>query len=262
MATIMSDTTHEEATQPEATDGPREYTIDELAADTQVPSRTIRFYQSKKALPPPERRGRKAIYTEEHAERLRLIARLQDQGLTIRAIRDVMFRSDKGELELGDWLGLKNQLQTPWADDAPRVVTRAELFELTGTDRDGLIAELVRARIIKRSRDQFTVRSPALLSVTMRLERAGIDLETSVAAAKILRRHLSRTAVEVSRHFLAHVSRSTSDALTPERVIEAFETLRPVGLEAVQLIFAQEMEKALRKAVASGKAIDAVRRSS
>ncbi|MDP6080909.1 MAG: AMP-binding protein, partial [Arenicellales bacterium] len=47
-----------------------EYTIDELAAETQVPSRTIRFYQSKKALPAPERRGRKAVYTAEHAERL------------------------------------------------------------------------------------------------------------------------------------------------------------------------------------------------
>ena len=262
MLTTMSEAPHEEATQSETSDGPREFTIDELAADTQVPSRTIRFYQSTKALPPPERRGRKAIYTEEHAERLRLIARLQDQGLTIKAIRDVLMQSDKGELKLGDWLGLKNELQAPWADDAPRVVTRRELFELTGTDRDGLISELVRARVVKRSSDLFTVKSPALLKVTMRLERAGIDLATSVEAAKILRRHLSKAAAEVSHHFLAHVSKVTTDTLTPERVIEAFETLRPVGLEAVQLIFAQEMEKVLRKAVASGKSVAAVRRRS
>jgi DNA-binding transcriptional MerR regulator len=238
----------------------REFTIDELAAETQVASRTIRFYQSKKALPAPERRGRKAYYTEEHAERLRLIARLQDQGLTIKAIRDVLSQADKGELVLGDWLGLKNELWAPWADDTPRVVTKEELFELTGTDRDGLISDLVRSRVIKRSGELFSVQSPALLAVTMRLERSGIELSASAAAAKILRRNLSKAANEVSRHFLAHLARTESDASTPERVIEAFETLRPVGLEAVQLIFAQEMEKALRKAVKSGKATEVVRR--
>jgi len=258
MSVAMPDERPEDTVESETSEGAREFTIDELAAETQVPSRTIRFYQSKKALPAPERRGRKAVYTQEHAERLRLIARLQDQGLTIRAIRDVLTRADRGELVLGDWLGLKNQLQAPWAEDSPRVVTREELAELTGTDRDGLIADLVRARVIKRSGDVFSVQSPALLDVTMRLERTGIDVRTSAAGAKILRRHLSRAAAEVSRYFLTHLP----DGSSPERVTEAFETLRPVGLEAVQLIFAQEMEKALRKAVESGTATSVVRRNS
>ena len=92
------------------------------------------------------------------------------------------------------------------------------------------------------------------------LERAGIGLAASAAAAKILRRHISKAATEVSRYFLDHDT--AIDTSTSERVTEAFETLRPVGLEAVQLIFAQEMEKALRKAVETGKATDVVRRSS
>jgi len=262
MPDVMPKKPTEDPAPPETGDDLREFTIDELAAETQVPSRTIRFYQSKNALPAPERRGRKAIYTEEHAERLRLIARLQDQGLTIKAIRDVLMRADKGELVLGDWLGLKNQLQTPWADDAPLMVSRTELFELTGTDRAGLIADLVRAKVIKRSGDAFSVHSPALLEVTMRLERSGIDLATSAAAGKILRRHLAKVAVEVSRHFLAHLGNADADAPTAERAIEAFQTLRPVGLEAIQLIFGQEMEKALRKAVESGRVTDVVRRNS
>ena len=171
-------------------------------------------------------------------------------------------QADKGDLVLGDWLGLKNQLQAPWADDAPKMVTRQELFELTGTDRVGLIADLVRARVIKRSGEVFSVQSPALLQVTMRLERSGIDLATSAAAGKILRRHLSKVATEVSRHFLAHLANVGAGASAPEHAIEAFQTLRPVGLEAIQLIFGQEMEKALRKAVASGKSVAAVRRRS
>src|SRR5258708_24418105 len=42
------------AADPEST----EYTIDELASTARVPSRTIRFYQSRGALMPPEIRGR------------------------------------------------------------------------------------------------------------------------------------------------------------------------------------------------------------
>jgi DNA-binding transcriptional MerR regulator len=262
MYAAMPEVPPQPASTPDASGENREFTIDELAVETQVPSRTIRFYQSKKALPAPERRGRKAIYTEEHAERLRLIARLQDQGLTIKAIRDVLSRADKGELELSDWLGLKNQLQAPWADDAPRVLTRPELFELTGSSRDGLIADLVRTEIITRSGDVFSVQSPALLVIVMRLERAGIDLTTSAGATKMLRRHLAKAANEVSRHFLARMSETASGASTPQRIGEAFETLRPVSLEVVQLIFAQEMEKSLRKAVESGRATAVVRRSS
>ncbi len=66
----------------------------------------------------------------------------------------------------------------------------------------------------------------------------------------------------MSRHFLANLANVGSDASTPEHAIEAFQTLRPVGLEAIQLIFGQEMEKALRKAVESGQVTDVVRRSS
>ncbi len=39
-----------------------EFTIDELSARSGIPSRTIRYYQSEGALPPPERRGRVARY--------------------------------------------------------------------------------------------------------------------------------------------------------------------------------------------------------
>ena len=60
-------------------------TIDELAAASRVPSRTIRFYQSRGALMAPEIRGRVAFYGKPHIERLKLIAQLQDRGLRIDA---------------------------------------------------------------------------------------------------------------------------------------------------------------------------------
>ena len=55
-----------------------EYTIDEPSAATRVPSRTIRFYQSKGALNKPEIRSGRYLL-EAHVARLKLIAKLQDQ---------------------------------------------------------------------------------------------------------------------------------------------------------------------------------------
>ena len=108
-----------------------ELTIDQLAAASHVPSRTIRFYQSRGALMNPEIRGRVAYYGKQHVERLKLIAQLQDRGLRIDAIGDLMKRIDRGEVDLAEWLGVEEQVQAPWALDQARTVTEAELSKST-----------------------------------------------------------------------------------------------------------------------------------
>jgi DNA-binding transcriptional MerR regulator len=225
-------------------------TIDELAAASRVPSRTIRFYQSRGALMNPEIRGRVAYYGKHHVERLKLIAQLQDRGLRIDAIGDLMKRIDRGEVDLAEWLGVEEQMQTPWAIDQPRTVSEAELYELAGTRRPGLLADMTRAQIVERKGDVFLVGSPALLAIAMRLEGAGIDLETAAAASGILRKHLSRAVGDLVELFLdrvkeGHISIAQSSKL--------FETFRAVGVESVRVLFAREMESALRKLLASGK---------
>ena len=87
--------------QPE--DAADEFTIDELAAFAKVPSRTIRFYQSRGALMPPEIRGRVAYYAQPHVERLKLIAQLQDRGLHLRAIRDALRQAAHRRLSLEEF---------------------------------------------------------------------------------------------------------------------------------------------------------------
>ena len=61
--TEAADTTEADAAED---DDPESYTIDELAAATAIPSRTIRFYQSSGVLPKPEKRGRVAFYGPAH----------------------------------------------------------------------------------------------------------------------------------------------------------------------------------------------------
>ncbi len=231
------------------TPGRGEYTIDELAAESRVSSRTIRFYQSRGALQPPEIRGRVAFYGPAHKERLELISQLQDRGLRIDAIRDLVQRIDKGELDLAQWLGVEEQVQVPWANDQARTVTEQELFELSGSNRPGLIADLVRTRLVDRHGDVYLVRSPALLVVAMRLEAGGVDLETGKEASVILRKHFAKAVGELVTLFVERARRANLEA---QDLVGLFQTLRPAGNEAVRVIFGREMEDRLRELVESG----------
>ena len=230
-----------------ATEAEAELTIDDLAARSRVPSRTIRFYQSKGLVPAPVIKGRVAIYGAKHLERLELVAQLQDRGLRIDAIREIARRLDAGDLDVGEWLGLDAQLKAPWAEDRPRTVTEAELLELFGRDRKGVVTDLVRHASVERHGDTFLVRSPSLVALAGKLEAAGIDLEISSRAGDVLKKHLERAAREVTEIFL-----KSADADTD--IAAAIEALRPLGLEAVRIVFAREMERVLREVVSSGRA--------
>lgn len=227
-----------------------ELTIDEISSLSRVPSRTIRFYQSRGALMAPEIRGRVAYYGAKHVERLKLIAQLQDRGLRIDAIRDLLASIDKGETDLAEWLGVEQQLQASWANDHPRTVTEQELYELAGTKRPGLLADLLRAKLLERRGEVLFLLSPALLGVAMKLEAAGIDLDTALKGADIVRKHMARTASDLVELF---VKRAREGAIETSDAAQMFQALRPTGLEAVRVIFGREMERELRKLLESGK---------
>lgn len=239
-----------DVSSPKAPESPEnDLTIDEIAAKSRIPSRTIRFYQSKGVLGAPTVRGRVAYYGPTHLERLKLIAQLQDRGLRIDAIRDLTGRIDKGELDVGEWLGLDAELRAPWGEDRPRTMTEAEILEQAGeAKRDGLLADLVRKEVITRDGDVFFVQSPNALRLVLKLEHAGVPVSIAVAGMKILEKHLGRAAQELAEFFLER-ARKEEVFESPSGVEEA----RPIALEAVRLVFAREMEKVMRELAESGK---------
>ena len=74
------------------------YRVEQLASACDVSVDTVRYYQSRGLLPPPEKEGRLAWYGPEHAERIVEIRSLQRKGLTLAAIRRVV----SGELGPAD----------------------------------------------------------------------------------------------------------------------------------------------------------------
>lgn len=218
-----------------------ELTIDELAASTRVPSRTIRFYQSNGALPKPLIRGRVAYYGPHHAERLEVIGKLQDRGLKIRAIRELLARADRGEVDLEEWLGTDSRLSAGFLEDRARVVTEAELVEALGGDpRPGLVGDLLRHRLIEESGDGYVIRSPAMLSVALEIERAGFGIDAAVRAHDILAKHIARAGKEVVAHFASEVAGRRKQP-SPKQLQDAVDALVPPGLRTVKLLFAKAM---------------------
>jgi len=241
------------AAPPETTPTPAasaEYTIDQLAAKTGIPSRTIRFYQAKGVLAPPERRGRVAFYGDAHAERLKIVAQLQDKGLRLRAIRDFILTPDADSDSVQQWLGIGQRIDHAFADD-PQLLNEDELNELLEQPPPGTIALLRRHGVIKPQghgiQQRYLVDSPALLKVAASFEHAGISVETTLRFHEILHKHLSRAADEVVEHALKHLGKGFGRTCKPEDVAEAVECLNPnaPGGHSTHLIFAREIRRAV-----------------
>lgn len=63
------------------------YSLDELAREVGVTTRTVRYYIAEGLLPPPDSIGRNARYSRDHLDRLRVIGQLKEQYLPLKEIR-------------------------------------------------------------------------------------------------------------------------------------------------------------------------------
>jgi DNA-binding transcriptional MerR regulator len=225
----------------------RGYTVDELASAAGVPSRTIRFYQSVGVLPPPARRGRVARYDERHIERLRLVGHLQERGLSLRAVRHLLRQDSEDARLLSRCLGLEE----PWSDDRPRTVDHDELATLVGERPPGTIASLVDLGVVERIQTgpapSYRIASPGLLRVTLALQASGVDVATAVGAGDILRRRLGTAARELVDYFSERAGRGFGRSSAPDEIGAALAALRPLAGEAARLIFARQIERAIRE---------------
>jgi DNA-binding transcriptional MerR regulator len=95
------------------------YDIEALARHTGSTTRTLRAYQTAGLLPPPDRDGRRARYTEAHVRRLAVIERLRARHWSLAAIAEVLAAWEDGRT-LGELLGPARApapSPTTWLDD-------------------------------------------------------------------------------------------------------------------------------------------------
>ena len=226
-------------------------TVDEVAAEVGLTVRTVRYYQSEGLLPAPTRVGREARYGDEHLERLRLIARLQEQGLRLTAIAELLRQGDAG----GDWLGLTESLAKPWSEDRPALWSEDELAERLAGSAGVTADDLVRGGVVERRSDTspvvYLVPSPGMVDIALQLARLGLDLDVAARLRGLLVERLRTLATDLVAAFTEDVSLSLLADAGPTDLVRLLEQLRPLTRRAVDLLFAAEMERAQRELLAA-----------
>jgi DNA-binding transcriptional MerR regulator len=223
--------------------------VDDLATAAGLTVRTVRYYQAEGLLPAPERVGRTARYGPAHVERLELIASLQERGLRLSAIRDVLASAAPGGP--ADWLGLDEAMKRPWSDDQPAILDAdAMAARLEGLPA-GTLEELEAAAVVERRDDTrppvWFVPSPGLLDVGLDTLRLGIPVEDTARLRKLLQGRLSDLADELVAQFTGDVGlRRLADA-GPAALAELLDEVQPLARRTVDLLFAHEMERAQRE---------------
>lgn len=99
---------------------PEIYRLSELADAAGVTPRTVRYYIAQGLLSSPGRLGAGTRYGSEHLDRLHLIRRLQDQGLSLAEIRDRLDPRPAPMLADAGWAPLEPRLAMRRAAPMPR----------------------------------------------------------------------------------------------------------------------------------------------
>lgn len=222
------------------------YTIDQLSSASGVPVRTIRFYQGKRALPEPERRGRHAVYRDYHIERLKLIARLQDRGLSLRMIREIVNEEAPGVRSVADWLGVSDEAFKPWTQETARIFSESQFALLVGSRPASFRQALIDARLVVDlgTRPQsYRAESPALLQCVMRAYDIGMPVEDGVDLGRILRKYLKDACAELVAEFSSRARKRLLPSGAGAGVEAYANAIRPIAQEVVLITFAQEVDR-------------------
>jgi len=232
------------------------YRVEQLAAATEVSVDTVRYYQSRGLLSPPEREGRVAWYDAGHAERIREIRDLQRKGLTLAAIERILDGSAStpdGDLALA--------VAAARGDgEAPELVTLDEFAQRSGVPAS-LIQAVEREGIqLGRAIDgepRYTTADIDMVRGALRLLEFGLPLGELLSLARDANdamKTLARRAVDL---FDTHVREPIRDtAAEPDeaaaRLVEAFDTLLPAVTNLVanhfRRVLLAEAEERLERA--------------
>jgi DNA-binding transcriptional MerR regulator len=238
---------------------PAEMTVEQLAYETGMSVRNIRNHQSRGLLPPPEVRARTGYYGPGHVARLRLIQEMQGEGFKLSAISRLI--GEHGA-DADRFVGLRQAVSAPFDDEAPEVLTRAELTERFGVDDPKLLAKAQKLGfLVPLGEDSFEAPSPTLLRAAEEVTNMGIPLAAALAAIEKLSRNAHSGARAFVSLFLDELWKPFDEAGRPDedwpKMIAAIERLRPIAVDAFvatfRLTLTEEVDKAFGEVLVRAK---------
>jgi DNA-binding transcriptional MerR regulator len=235
-----------------------EYRVEEVARAAGISVDTVRFYQTRGLLPPPERRGRTAIYSEHHLQRLRQIRRLNRQGVTLEAIGRIFRYPDSSESVKESLLGALTEAE------GDRTFTREELAHEAGIP-EFLLASAEQAGLLQpldvQDEPRYTEADLGAVQAGTLLLRSGFPLQELLPlagdhAGKI--QEIADRAIELFDHYVRHAQ---GDTPPPSRdaITQTFRELLPAVTKLVALHFQRTLLHRARARLARSGEDDALK---
>jgi len=216
-----------------------------------VTPRTVRYYQAEGLLPAPERMGRRVAYGPEHLARLRQIAELQERGLRLESIREVLQAQSNGLTPAVTLLGAELASES-WLAESTRVFNAVELAEFLGERNLRLIPDLEAAGYLRQVETEDGLRWQAddlpLLLGALQLAEMGTAIALSGRARDLLRRRMRRVAEDLVRMWASEQGGDFSGEATSAGLRGERDRIRAVAWQSVAHIMAQEIDRAVGRA--------------
>jgi DNA-binding transcriptional MerR regulator len=220
--------------------------IDDLAQRSGVASGTIRFYQREGLIPPPEREGRVAYYSDEHLRRLERVKALQAQGLPLSVVGDLLAREDAGE-DIAGWLALDSAVFSRPRGGQP-IDERALAAIGVGP---AALAELEAAGVLRRGEGGRLEAPPGMLELTARLVEGGVQPATIARGAELIGERLREVAATMAdlgwEVFAPERERISAREPVAEDVLARLEYLRSLAQRIVSTLFRELLDEAIRE---------------
>jgi DNA-binding transcriptional MerR regulator len=227
------------------------FDIASLAEAAGVTARTVRFYQGQGLLPPPERLGRHVRYGQEHLARLQQIGRMQERGLRLESIGEVLAARSAGQPAAVALLGPELASES-WLEDSSRMLTAVELAQILGDDHLGLIGDLEEAGYLRQVQTadgtRWLVDDLPLMLGALSLEQIGTAIALSGRARDLMRRRIRRMAEDLVRMWAAEQGRQYSGEVATQALMPDADRIRAVAWQSAAHIMAQEIDRAVGRA--------------
>lgn len=236
----------------------RELSIDELAHETGVSSRNIRYYQTRGLLPPPQVKGRSGVYGQQHVERLALLDELKSEGLNLQAISFLLGGS--GNVDTEELRGLKRAILDSWGSSKPVEMPIEELteqLELSDEDAAEYFSRAAELDLIGPSDEEGVVRVllPDILAAGRELMDMGVGFDRALDVLATIREHAGAVAEAYVEMFDEAVLAPWDARGRPDDewrdIRESVERLRPIAGDALLAVFNQLIQVAITESLSS-----------
>jgi DNA-binding transcriptional MerR regulator len=231
-----------------------DFQIEELSRRTGMTVRSLRSYQSRRLLPPPEVRGRTGYYDERHVSRIELIKELQSEGFKLDSLARML---DEGALSDGDLLRFTRSVRGMFRATEGQIATVEDLVRRFRIDDPASAAPLLdRAQklglLSQVGDDAYEELAPRLIQAGAHaIETLGLELDEALDIVVQLRKHAEGVARLYLELYLKRVWTPFVDAGRPQeqwdQVQQALDDVSFLANEALlgafEVVMSEQIEQ-------------------